>query len=145
MRFRRVLVFALAAAVMVTTTAAVRARAQSNPFLGNWNITGDPPNTGNIYWLQVKDEGGTLSALFLNRGGSPVAAKDVKIANGELTFTMAGDNPKNVVSLKEAGGKLTGTVGETAHQGDRRAPADVGGVRRERRAHFREAGRPLRR
>jgi hypothetical protein len=114
MRFQRVLVFALAAAVMATTTAAVRARAQSNPFLGNWNITGDPPNTANVYWLQVKDEGGTLSALFLNRGGSPVAAKDVKIANGELTFTMGGDNPKNVVRLKEAGGKLTGTVGETA-------------------------------
>ena len=93
---------------------AAPARAQNNPFLGDWNITGDPPNTGNIYWLQVKDEGGTLSALFLNRGGSPVPAKDVKIANGELTFTLAGDDPKAVVSLREAGGKLTGTVGAQA-------------------------------
>jgi hypothetical protein len=114
MRFQRVLLFALAAAVMATTTAAVRTHAQSNPFLGNWNITGDPPNTANIYWLQVKEEGGTVSALFLNRGGSPVPAKDVKIANGELTFTVAGNNPKNVVTLKESGGKLTGTVGENA-------------------------------
>ena len=86
-----------------------------------------------------------MSALFLNRGGSPVAAKDVKIANGELTFTIAGDNPKNVVSLKEAGGKLTGTVGETAIKVTGERPPTWGAVRRERGAHLRQAGRPLRR
>jgi hypothetical protein len=108
MRLQRVLLVALVAAAVA---APAPARAQSNPFLGDWNITGDPPNTGNIYWLEVKDEGGTPSVLFLNRGGSPVPAKDVKIANGELTFTIAGDDPKAVVSLKPAGGKLTGMVG----------------------------------
>ena len=112
MRFPRVLLVALLATVFVAPAAP--ALAQNNPFLGDWNITGDPPNTGNIYWLQVKEDGGTVSALFLNRGGSPVPAKDVKIANGELTFTAAGNNPKAVVSLREAGGKLTGTVGADA-------------------------------
>ena len=24
-----------------------------------------------VYWLEVKDEGGKLAALFLNRGGTP--------------------------------------------------------------------------
>jgi hypothetical protein len=109
MRLQRILLVALLATVI-----AAPARAQNTPFLGNWNITGDPPNSGNIYWLQVKDEGGALSALFLNRGGSPVPAKDVKIANGELTFTIAGNDPKAVVSLRESGGKLTGTVGAQA-------------------------------
>ena len=112
MRVQNILLVALVAAAFAAAAAPVG--AQNNPFLGAWNITGDPPNTGNIYWLEVKDEGGTVSALFLNRGGSPVPATDVKIANGELTFTIAGDNPKNVVSLKAAGGKLTGTVGATA-------------------------------
>jgi hypothetical protein len=112
MRFQTVLWVALVAAV--AAVPAVTARAQNNPFLGAWNITGDAPNTGNIYWLEVKNDGGTPSALFLNRGGSPVAAKDVKIANGTLTFTIAGDDPKAVVSLKESGGKLTGTVGAQA-------------------------------
>ena len=112
MRLQKVLLVALVATASVASSAP--AFAQNAPFLGDWNITGDPPNTGNIYWLEVKDEGGTLSALFLNRGGSPVPAKDVKIANGELTFTIAGTDPKAIVSLKAAGGKLTGTVGAQA-------------------------------
>ena len=118
MRLQKVLLVALVAAGFA---AAVPVRAQNNPFLGAWNITGDAPNSANIYWLEVKETGGTPTVLFLNRGGSPVEAKDVKIANGELTFTIAGNNPKNVVSLKESGGKLTGTVGAT--------PVKVTGVR----------------
>lgn len=118
MRVQNVLLVAVIAAGFA---AVAPVRAQNNPFLGAWNLTGDPPNTGNIYWLEVKEDGGKPSAMFLNRGGSPVAATNVTIANGELTFTIAGDNPKNVVSLKESGGKLTGTVGAT--------PVKVTGVR----------------
>jgi hypothetical protein len=101
--------------LMGIVACAGSAFAQGNAFLGKWNITGDPPNDGNVYWLEVKDEGGKLSAMFLNRGGSPVPGTDVKIANDELTFGLPGrgDNlPK--VSLHAAGGKLTGTVGTTA-------------------------------
>jgi hypothetical protein len=112
MRLQNVLWVALVAAV--AALPALPARAQNNPFLGDWNITGDAPNSGNIYWLEVKDDGGTMSALFLNRGGSPVAAKDVKFADGVLTFTIDGNDPKAVVSLREVGGKLTGTVGPQA-------------------------------
>ena len=118
MRVQNVLLVAVIAAGFAGVAPV---RAQNNPFLGAWNLTGDPPNTGNIYWLEVKEDGGKPSAMFLNRGGSPVASTNVTIANGELTFTIAGDNPKNVVSLKESGGKLTGTVGAT--------PVKVTGVR----------------
>ena len=118
MRVQNVLLVAVIAAGFA---AVAPVRAQNNPFLGAWNLTGDPPNAGNIYWLEVKEDGGKPSAMFLNRGGSPVASTNVTIANGELTFTIAGDNPKNVVSLKESGGKLTGTVGAT--------PVKVTGVR----------------
>ena len=54
------------------------ARAQNNPFAGTWNITAEAPTTG-VYWLEVKDEGGKPAVMFLNRGGSPVPAEDVKI------------------------------------------------------------------
>ena len=88
------------------------AQAQSNPFLGRWNITGDPPNETYVYWLEVKEDGGQLSAMFLNRGGSPVPATDVKITNGELSFLMGGrGDSRPSVNLRVAGGKLTGTVG----------------------------------
>ena len=98
--------------------AIVPALAQtggSKPFLGRWNITGDAPNESNVYWLEVKDEGGKLVAMFLNRGGSPVAGTDVKLENGELSFGLAGrTDPKPSVHLKASGGKLTGTVGTPA-------------------------------
>ncbi len=106
MRLKTVLTVALLAAAI-----AAPAGAQNNQFVGDWNITGDPPNTGNVYWLQVKEEGGTLSARFLNRGGSPVPVKDVKIADGTLSFLLPG-NSKGTASLRVEGGKLTGTIGE---------------------------------
>ena len=109
MRLSRILLVAAVAAL-----AAVPAGAQTNPFLGAWNITGDAPNQSYVYWLEVKDEGGTPTALFLNRGGSPVPVKDVKIANNELTFTLPGTGPAQTATFHAAGGKLTGTVGTQA-------------------------------
>ena len=111
MRLQRVLSVALVAAAVAVSAAP--APAQNNPFAGAWNITGDPPNSGNVYWLQVKDEGGTLSARFLNRGGSPVPVKDVRIADGTLSFSLPG-NAKGTANLRVSSGKLTGTIGEPA-------------------------------
>jgi hypothetical protein len=91
--------------------AVVQPHAQENPFLGTWNLSGDPPRENFVYWLEVKNEGGRLSAMFLNRGGSPVAAEDVKITGGELSFALpASDDRRPRVSLRAAGEKLTGTV-----------------------------------
>jgi hypothetical protein len=109
MRLSRIL---LAAAVAVMF--ALPARAQTNPFLGAWNITGDAPNQNYVYWLEVKDDGGAPAARFLNRGGSPVPVKDLKITGDTLTFTLAVDGPAQTATFKAAGGKLTGTVGEKA-------------------------------
>jgi hypothetical protein len=85
--------------------------AQNSAFVGKWNITGDAPHENYVYWLEVKDAGGQLSAMFLNRGGSPVAATDVKITNGELSFSLpASGEVKPTVNLRASGEKLTGTV-----------------------------------
>jgi hypothetical protein len=97
--------------VLGVAFGAAPTRAQSNPFLGKWNITGNPPNQENVYWLEVKDDGGKLSAMFLNRGGSPIPAEDVKIADGELSFVLpARNDPKPSIKLRASGPKLTGTV-----------------------------------
>jgi hypothetical protein len=111
MQLQRIGLFVLGVAMSV-----VSASAQDNAVLGKWNITGDPPNDGNVYWLEVKSEGGVLAAMFLNRGGSPVPATDVKIADGALSFALpvsGGSKPVAVV-LHAAAGKLTGTVDTTA-------------------------------
>ena len=55
---------------------------QDKFFLGKWNLTGQAPNTNRVYWLEVKQGGGKLSAMFLNRGGSPVPAENIKLETG---------------------------------------------------------------
>ena len=95
------------------------ARAQSNPFAGTWNITPEAPGSG-VYWLEVKDEGGKPAVVFLNRGGSPVPAADAKISGDELTFMVGGTGQNRpTVTLRAAGNKLTGTVGQVKVAGER--------------------------
>jgi hypothetical protein len=102
-------------ALGIAAFAAAPAQAQSNPFLGAWNITGDAPNEGNVYWLEVKEDGGQPSALFLNRGGHAVPVEGLKISNGELTFMLPGrGEPRPTASFRVSGGKLVGTVGTPA-------------------------------
>ncbi|CAN5883854.1 DUF1080 domain-containing protein [soil metagenome] len=102
---------ALLAMVMVAAVAP-SAGAQNNPFLGTWNLTGEPPNGNYVYWLEVKDEGGKLSATFLNRGGSPVPVQEVKVSDGELSFVLPGrGDTRPTANLRVSGDKLTGTIG----------------------------------
>ena len=109
----------IAAAAVAAVAASVPAGAQTNPFTGTWNITPEQPNAG-VYWLEVKDEGGKPAVMFLNRGGSPVAGQDVKLADGELTF-MVGGTAQNrpTVTLRANGEKITGTVGQVKVMGER--------------------------
>jgi len=102
---------ALLAMVMVAAVAP-SAGAQNNPFLGTWNLTGEPPNGNYVYWLEVKDEGGKLSATFLNRGGSHVPVQEVKVSDGELSFVLPGrGDTRPTANLRVSGDKLTGTIG----------------------------------
>jgi len=95
------------------------AHAQSNPFAGAWNITPEAPTSG-VYWLEVKDEGGKPAVVFLNRGGSPVPAEGAKISGDELTFMVGGTGQNRpTVTLRAAGNKLTGTVGQVKVAGER--------------------------
>lgn len=86
--------------------------AQENPFLGRWNLTGTGANSTNVYWLEIKDDGGQLTGMFLNRGGHPLKLATVRIGNGELIFQPAppssGTAPEFHARLQ--GDKLTGSV-----------------------------------
>lgn len=115
-------VFRVLFAVLMMVVLSAPARAQNGPFLGAWNLTGEAPNEGHVYWLDVKEEGGTLSAMFLNRGGSPVPVTDVKISDGTLSFTLPGRGAATTASLRVAGGKLSGTIGSTGKVTGERPP-----------------------
>lgn len=97
--------FLLIASLLVFS-AAPHAQSKSNPFLGAWNITGQGPDSAIVYWLELKEEGGKLSSLFLNRGGHPVPLAEVKVENGELIFKTGATAPE--MRAKIEGGKLVG-------------------------------------
>jgi hypothetical protein len=102
--------FVIAAIVLACAVAATS--AQQNPFLGRWNVTGTGANSANVYWLEIKDDGGQLTGMFLNRGGSPVKLASVKVENGELVFqtTAPANGSATEGRARVQGGKLAGTL-----------------------------------
>jgi hypothetical protein len=115
--------FEIAAIVLAVAVAATS--AQQNPFLGRWNLTGTGANSANVYWLEIKDDGGQLTGMFLNRGGSPVKLATVKVENGELVFQTTA--PANG-SATEGRARVQGaTLAGTLKTGDR--TVEFAGVR----------------
>ena len=81
---------ALVSVCLAAAGLAGAAAPQANPFLGKWNMTGTGTDAANVYWLEIKDDAGTLSGMFLNRVGNPNPLALVKVENGELVFNEAG-------------------------------------------------------
>lgn len=102
--------FVIAAIAVACTVAGTS--AQQNPYLGRWNLTGTGENSANVYWLEIKQEGGQLTGMFLNRGGHPLKLGSVKVENGELIFQTGpparGTAPEFHARLQ--GVKLNGSV-----------------------------------
>src|SRR5207244_9272008 len=96
MRHRHTCVTLFLALLSITMSADQKA------FLGRWNLTGTAPNSDRVYWLEVKEENGKLSAMFLNRGGSPVRIDDVRMEGDELILQMQGrgNTPGPMIRLR---------------------------------------------
>jgi hypothetical protein len=99
-------------AALALGLAVATAIAQQNPYLGRWNIQGTGENSNYVYWLEVKQDGGKLSGMFLNRGGHPLEVPVIKVENGELVFQPDGGQrgPGPEYRLRAQGNKLTGSV-----------------------------------
>jgi hypothetical protein len=101
----------LAGATLVAALAPVG--AQQNPYLGRWNLIGTGENAGSVYWLEVKEDGGTLTGTFLNRSSSPFPLVSIAVEGGELVFRPRGRNaetPGPKFRARAEGDKLTGSV-----------------------------------
>jgi hypothetical protein len=87
------------------------ALAQSNPFLGRWDITVTTPQASYPDWMEVKETGGQLSALIQPRTASTRVATDVKRSGSHLTLTLipaANAAPATTWDLTIDGERLTG-------------------------------------
>lgn len=97
--------------VLAVAVLSVTIGADDKAFLGRWTFMSSGGDRPGAYWLEVKEEGGKLSALFLNRGGHPTAAENVRIEGNELIFLHGtGTQPKAEFRGKLAGDKLTATL-----------------------------------
>jgi hypothetical protein len=112
---------------LLALTAVVTLASQQNPFLGRWNMTGTGPDAGNVYWLEIKDEGGQLTGMFLNRVGNPNPLGAVKVENGELVFHERGrgDALGQEYRAKIEAGKLIGQHSVTQGGGRRGQAPDA--------------------
>jgi hypothetical protein len=99
---------------LLACALAVPSATGQNDFLGRWNLTGTGENAGVVYWLEIKEEGGALAGMFLNRTSSPVALASVKIESGELVFQLRGrgDRPGVEHRARLQNGRLIGSVTE---------------------------------
>jgi hypothetical protein len=104
-RIRAFILFTLAA-MTVTLSADEKA------FLGRWTLMGGGDRPG-AYWLEVKDDGGKLTAKFLNRGGHPLVMENVRVEGDELIFTTPKSGANQTFSEfrgKVNGDKITATL-----------------------------------
>jgi len=98
--------------VMLAVAALLPVGAQTQGFLGRWNLTGTGSDANRVYWLEVTEQGGQLKGMFLNRSSSPLALASVKVENGTLVFQLppGRDNkPGTEFRGKLEGGKLIGS------------------------------------
>jgi hypothetical protein len=89
--------------------------ADQKAFLGRWNLQGTGANADHVYWLEIEEDGGKLTGMFLNRGGSPVPLQTVKVEGDELIFQMApgrDGTPSPEHRARIQGDKLAGSVTE---------------------------------
>ena len=103
----------IVAAVVLVTVLLPTAAPQNQGFLGRWNLTGTGEDTNRVYWLEVSEEGGQLSGMFLNRSGNPIKLASVAVQGKELVFQLpVGNNKQPGAEFRAAldGGKLVGTT-----------------------------------
>ncbi len=103
----------IVAAVVLVNVLLPAAAVQQQGFLGRWNLTGTGEDANRVYWLEVSEDGGQLTGMFLNRGGSPIKLATVAVQGKELVFQLpVGNNKQPGAEFRATldGGKLVGTT-----------------------------------
>jgi hypothetical protein len=105
--------FTLFTVAVVVAALQPAAAMQPQGFAGRWNLTGTGEDANRVYWLEVTEQGGTLSGMFLNRSGSPIQLASVSLQGKELVWQLpVGNNKQPGAEFRATldGGKLVGTT-----------------------------------
>jgi hypothetical protein len=110
---RKLIAIASSCLVFVAMSSTPPLGAQTQGFLGRWNLTGTGSDANRVYWLELTEQGGQLKGMFLNRSSSPLALATVKVENGTLLFQLpSGRDNKPGAEFRATleGAKLVGTT-----------------------------------
>src|SRR5579863_2685621 len=78
-------------------TAAAGSAPSAASFVGRWDLTLKGPDGEHPSWIEIKDKGGKLEALFTGRWGNARPLPKVEVAGDTVTFV----SPKDEESTKE--------------------------------------------
>jgi hypothetical protein len=138
MRFRRVAVTFLAAALFAAAAHSRNEKARTNSsagsskaFLGRWDLSLEAPNREYPSWLELRVENGQLKAEMVGRWGNARPLPSVEISDGRLKFVSPKEEEESkndlVLEGKLSGNILSGTMngpdGKTWRWTGRRAPS----------------------
>jgi hypothetical protein len=100
-------------------------------FLGRWDLTLQAPDRTYPSWLELREDGGELSAQMVGRWGNARPLPRAEISNGKLTFVSPKDEEGAQADMVFEGtlkgailsGTVNGPDGKTWKWTGRRAPA----------------------
>src|SRR4051812_47710714 len=131
MKPRKLLLGIIFAALCSLTAVPFAHAADANPFLGRWDLTLKAPDGEYPSWLDVRQQGGELTARFTGRWGNARPLPKIEVTGSRITFV----SPKEEESSKSdlvfqgqvSGDRLEGTLngpdGKTWQWTGVRAPA----------------------
>jgi hypothetical protein len=91
--------------ILVLATLLPASAQTPNPYIGAWTLR-SADATGAVYWLEVKEQNGQLSGMFLNGGGHALPLQSVKVENGELIFFRGAPPSSTEYRARLENGKL---------------------------------------
>jgi hypothetical protein len=105
--------FVLVGIMLLAVAFGAPASAQTNPFLGRWDITATTAKETYPLWLEVREEKGQLVGFFQERTGSVRKLAEIAREGSELVFSTGAPArqgaPKPVYRAHIEKGKLAGT------------------------------------
>src|SRR5882724_9296758 len=99
----------LAAGLLLASALLVPAYAQTNPFVGRWDLN---MSANRATWLGITEKGGKLEVWYQPTGGNVYEVKDVKQDGKHLVLTLSAatdKRPATTWTLEAAGDRITGT------------------------------------
>ena len=106
--------FVLVGIALLAAAYGAPVGAQTNPFLGRWDITATTEKETYPLWLEVKEENGQLVGYFQERTGSVRKLPEIAREGSELVFSTGAPSrqgaPKPVHRAHIEKGKLVGTL-----------------------------------